>query len=326
MAKTLLVTFKVDDRGRAVIREALGDAAEPVWLTDLDDAARGEALARADVLLSRNTTELTEAERALPRRARLIQFMSAGIDFISVDGLPPSLPVACNAGAYAEPMAEHALAMAFAAGKRLVHEHAELRGGAFNQMKSVRMMAGGVCGILGFGGIGVATAKLMRAVGMSVHAINRRGAGREHVDWMAGPDRLDEMLAAADVLVLSLPLTPDTRGMIDARALGLMKSDAILVNLARGEIVDEAALYDHLVANPSFTACIDAWWIEPVRHGRFAVDRPFLDLPNVIGSPHNSASVRGWGRVAMRRAVANCRRVLEGGEPWHLVGAADRAA
>src|SRR3546814_2122083 len=107
------------------------------------------------------------------------------------------------------------------------------------------MLAGGVCGILGFGGIGAATAKLMRGVGMRVHAINRRGAGHEAVDWMGTPDRLDELLAAADVLVLSLPLTPATAGTIGARALGLMKPDAILVNLARGEIVDEDRSEEH---------------------------------------------------------------------------------
>src|SRR3546814_17902640 len=117
------------------------------------------------------------------------------------------------------------------------------------------MLAGGVCGILGFGGIGAATAKLMRGVGMRVHAINRRGAGHEAVDWMGTPDRLDELLAAADVLVLSLPLTQATAGMIGARAPGLMKPDANLVNHARGEIVDDAGLEEHLIANTRFAGC-----------------------------------------------------------------------
>ena len=323
----LAVTFDLDEKGRAAVAAELGGNAEAVYLHELDDASRRQALADATVLLARNTgTELRPGEPALLRRARLVQFMSAGVDFIPLRDLPAEVPVAGNGGAYAEPMAEHALAMALAAAKRLLPEHAALARGEFNQFKPNRMLAGGVCGILGFGGIGVAAARLMRGLGMRVHAIRRSLPANAPADWIGTPDRLDELLAASDVLVVSLPLTRATRHLIGSRELGLMKRDAILVNLARGEIVDERALYEHLVSEPGFTACLDAWWVEPVRHGEFRMDHPFTRLPNVIGSPHNSASVRGWGEVALRRAVSNCRRPLEGLQPLHLIGDDERAA
>jgi glycerate dehydrogenase len=188
------------------------------------------------------------------------------------------------------------------------------------------MLDGGVCGIFGFGGIGVATARLMRAIGMTVHAINRRGQTDADVDWIAGVDQFDTLLAASDVLLISAPLTRATRHIFDATALARMKPDAILINLARGELIDEAALFAHLQATPTFTACIDAWWVEPVRHGRFAIDHPFTTLPNVIGSPHNSASVPAWRIIALQRAVENCRRALVGETPWFLVREEEKLA
>src|SRR5262249_48082227 len=179
-------------------------------------------------------------------------------------------------------------------------------------------------GILGFGGVGIATARLMRGLGMRIHAINRRGASEEPVDWIAGPDRLEELLRASDGLVIAASLTHATEGSIGARELTLMKPEALLINVEGGEIIEEAALFDHLKAHPRFTACIDAWWIEPVRHGRFEMGRPFLDFPNVIGSPHNSAGGGVWRDVSLRRAVANCRRALQGETPLHLIGPEER--
>ncbi len=322
---TLVVTFPVRGPERAVIADALGGAADPVYLAGLDDAARAAALRAATALLARNTgKELQAHEPPLITNARLVQFVTAGVDFIPLSALPLAVPVAANGGAYAEAMAEHALAMAMVAAKRLLIEHAALARGEFNQFTRNRVLRGQVCGILGFGGIGVATARLMRAIGMKVHAINRRGASDEPTDWIGTTDQLDALLAAADVLVICTPLTRRTAGMIGARELGLMKDDAILVNLARGEIVDEAALFAHLQAHPAFTACIDAWWVEPVRHGTFRMDHPFLTLPNVIGSPHNSASTADAGETGLRRAIANIRRVLAGAPALHVVGPDER--
>lgn len=322
---TLVAGFELNAAQRALIEESLDGVADAVFLREIAPDARAAALGDADVLLARNTArELRPGELALLTRVRLVQFLSAGVDFVPFKDFPAGVPIATNRGAFAEPMAEHALGMALAAAKRLLVEQANLARGEFNQFVPNRMLAGGVCGIFGFGGIGVATARLMRAVGMTVHAINRRGASDEPVEWIGTPDQLDKLLAAADVFVISTPLTRATERLIGARELGLMKTDAILINLARGEIIDEGALYRHLAANPRFTACIDAWWIEPVRHGAFRMDHPFLSLPNVIGSPHNSASVRGWREVALQRALVNCRRVFAGETPQHLIGPEER--
>ena len=301
------VTFPVRPAERAVIAGALGDAGRAVYLADLDPAGRVAALREAGAVLARDTgRDLHPGEAAEIRSARLIQFMTAGIDFVKLSELPDGIPVASNGGAYAEPMAEHGLAMMLAAAKRLLTEHAALARGEFNQQTRNRTLAGRVCGILGFGGIGVATARLMRAMGMQIHAINRRGRSEEPTDWIGQVADLDRLLAASDVLVVCTPLTPATRDLIGARELGLMKPDAILVNLARGEIIQEAALFAHLRAHPAFFACIDAWWVEPVRHGAFRTDHPFLSLPNVVGSPHNSASVPGMTGAALTRRSSMC--------------------
>ena len=209
---TVVVVYELEGNGRRIVSEALGDAAQAVHLSDLDDAGRAEALRNADAVLARTTRELRPGEIALLKDIRLLQFVNAGIDFVPLAEVPPGVPVATNGGAYAEPMAEHALAMALAAAKRLLVEHAELASGRFNQFARNRMLAGGVCGILGFGGIGIATARLARGIGMKVHAINRRGRSAEPTDWIGTPDELDLLLAASDVLVVCTPLTPATTG------------------------------------------------------------------------------------------------------------------
>jgi len=321
----LVVTYPLSGRSRAIVAEELGGVAEIICLSDLAPAERAAALSRAGALLAHDTSkELRSDEIPLIGDARLLQFTAAGIDWVPTRGLPPELPVAANKGGGTEPMSEHIVALALAAAKRLFVEHERLKRGEFNQRGANKMLRGGVCGIFGFGNVGVATARLMRAFGMQIHTINRRGASVEPTDWIATPDRLDDLLRAADVFVVCAALTTETEGLIGARELGLMKEDAIFINVARGEIVDEAALYAHLVAHPRFCAGIDAWWVEPVRHGHFRMGHPFLDLPNVIGSPHNSAGGGAWRDEYLRRAVRNCRRAILGETPLNLIGPDER--
>ncbi len=127
------------------------------------------------------------------------------------------------------------------------------------------------------------------------------------------------------MLVITLPLTRSTRGLIGRRELELMKHDAILINPARAAIVDEDALYEHLREHPSFSAGIDVWWQEPRRHGSFATRRPFFELPNLLGSPHNSAITRGTLASAARDAAENVRRFLRGEPPRNLVDRSEYA-
>ncbi|MEE2970197.1 MAG: hypothetical protein VX741_08700, partial [Pseudomonadota bacterium] len=143
---------KIGDALRAIYRESLGGAAELLFAADgHDDAAR--AVAEAEVLIVGNLRiELTEDERGNLENVGLIQALTAGVDHIPFSTLPAAVPVAYNPGVYAEPMAEHVVAMAFAAGKRLSGEHAAMRDGAFNQFAPTRRMADSTCAILGFGG------------------------------------------------------------------------------------------------------------------------------------------------------------------------------
>lgn len=324
---TLVVTFDASLDARSVIEQTVGRDGEVVYLSDQTDEDRVSALTSSSVLLSRNTAhELRDEEVQLLDNVRLIQYVSAGIDFIPLGQFPPTVEIAANGGGYAEPMAEHALMMALAAYKRLLIEHRKLEAGDFDQFRPNRMLHGAVCGILGFGGIGIATARLMQCLGVKVHAINRSGRSDESVDWIGTDRDLGQLLENADILVLSLPLTPSTNGLIGREELQSMKKDAVLINLARGEIVDEGALYSHLRQQPSFTACIDAWWVEPVRHGQFRMDHDFMALPNVIASPHNSASVSGWRNTALRRAVENACFALRGETSRFLVQPEDRMA
>jgi phosphoglycerate dehydrogenase-like enzyme len=323
----LLVTYGPGDRERELFSEYLDEVRRITFLKDLDSARREEALATADVLFAWNPPkELPPQDYARMKKLRFIQLLSAGANHIPYSLIPDDVVIASNVGAFAEPMAEHVLGMVLALAKQLFVQHARLKRGEFDDVSTSRMLHGSVCGILGFGGIGQATARLMRALGARIYAINTSGRSSEPTDFLGTMKDLQHVLEAADIIVVTLPLNRFTKGLIGRRELSWMKTRAILINVARGDIVDETALYEHLVAHPEFLAGIESWWIEPFSHGEFRTNYPFLDLPNFLGCPHNSAKVPGMMIEATRCALANVVRYLKQEPLKGLVRRGDYAA
>jgi glycerate dehydrogenase len=319
-----LVTFVPDPQVRDVIGVTLDGLAEVTYLNEVGEGRREEVVASADAVLAWIlSAELRPEELRHLRSTGLVQLLVAGVDQVPFGEFPDGVAVASNAGAYAEPMAEHVVALALALAKRLPQNHAALARGVFDQQTATRSIADSLVGILGCGGIGTASARRFKAFGAQVHAINRSGRTDADVDWIGTIADLDALLITADILIVSVPLTRATEGLIGRRELSLMKPDAILVNVARGAIIDEDALFEHLANNPSFSAGIDTWWQEPRGRGMFATRRPFLDLDNVLGSPHNSAGGIGSLVAAAARAADNVARHFRGEEIRNLVNRSD---
>ena len=325
MENLVAVSFEPVDGGREAILAQMQGLAEVAFLADLDPHARALAVSRARVLFASHfyRGEIGDEEWPLFGAVEFIQTLDAGVEKAPFGLLPPDAVLACNAGTFAEPLAEQVLTLALACAKRLFPKFAGMKGGKFDRSATNRRLAGGTCVIVGFGGIGKAVARRMKALGMKVWAVNRSGRTDEPVECVGTMADLDGMLAGADLVVLCLPLTPESRGMMARERLERMKPDAILVNVGRGPLVDEEDLYRHLLSNPDFYYGADVWWNEPEGDDGFSPRFPFLDLHNVVGTPHNADRVPGMDLEATAVAARNVRRFLEGETPKNIVNPSD---
>jgi phosphoglycerate dehydrogenase-like enzyme len=152
----------------------------------------------------------------------------------------------------------------------------------------------------------------MQALGMKVYGINRSGTADMPVDFIGRITDLKKVLPPSDVVVVTTPLNRETRDLIGRKELEWMKANAILINVGRGEVINQEALYDHLKSRPTFRAGIDTWWSEPADRGKLALDFPFFELPNIIGSTHCADYIPGAIARATKQALENVKRFLLG--------------
>jgi len=258
----------------------------------------------------------------------LVQVTGAGVDRLDAGAMKEfGIPVCNVAGGSNEAVAEYALANALVLLRRLAWADHEIRAGNYETFRkrmvddSLRGIGGLTVGVVGFGNIGVSVARAFRSMGASIVYYDPAPPDTKAVSGLnATPLSLDDLLAAADVVTLHVPLLPETSGLIGRSELARMKPDAILINAARGGVVDEAALADALTAGRVGGAALDVYESEPPPGAN-----PLLLLEGeaarrVLFTPHIAGITRqSWARL-FRLAWENVERVvLHGREPRYRV-------
>lgn len=284
----------------------------PVWAAGLA-SERCAALQRAEVLVA------LHAPADLLRQApslRWIQACGAGVEQFALAGASRDRVVVTNAsGVSAVSMAEWVVGRLLQVWKRFRDTDAFQREHVFERTYG-RTMSGATIGIIGLGHIGCAVSQRVRAFGCRVVA-SKRSAGpgvvSQHADELYRPEQLHEMLAQCDAVVVSAPATPETRHLIDAAALEAMPSHSILVNVARGSLVDEDALARTMQQEGIAAAVLDVFDQEPLQP-----ESPLWNLPGVYVSAHSSVSVDRYMEDVFEIALDNVKR-KQSGEPLRNV-------
>ena len=273
------------------------------------------------------TREMAEAAP----RLRLVQVPGAGLDRIDRSALRPGVRLA-NAYGHEAGIAEYILGAMLALTRAFGRLDAKLRQGLWESQWAVGTptpplwpeLAGKTLGILGFGHIGEALARRARAFDMQVLAIRRQAQeAPDGVTFVGGLERLDEVLQRADHLAVTLSLSAATHHLLDDRRLRLMKPTAFLINVARAEIIDEAALYQALAAGRLAGAALDVWYRYPTTgQPTLPAAHPFHELDNVIMTPHISGWTEGMLEARAKLIADNIERTARGELPLNLIEAA----
>ncbi|MGV0700377.1 D-2-hydroxyacid dehydrogenase [Mycolicibacter algericus] len=272
----------------------------------------GEAIAGTDVLFVYDFSSPALASVWSDADAlRWVQVAAIGVDAVLFAGLIDSDVVVTNSrGIFEEPMAEYVLGQILAFAKdfrRSWDAQAAKRWQHFD----TEPIAGSSVTIVGPGPVGRAVARLLHAVGMSVRGVGR--SARDDPDFGVITTDVVDAVADADYVVLAAPLTPETRGMVDAAVLASMRPTARLINVGRGELVDTDALVMALRDGAIAGAALDVVDPEPL-----PPNHPLWSAPNVRLTPHNSGDIKGWRNMLQQQFITNFQRYVAG-QPLHNV-------
>lgn len=249
---------------------------------------------------------------------RWFQTHGVGVDkLLNEDVVNSDLILTNGAALHTVPMAEMAMSLILAATKRLPEHAVDQQARRWVRLAK-RELRGSTVGIIGMGRIGEEIGRMCAAFGARVLGLRRSPTAEPPtgVERVFGPDGLDQLLTESDYVILTLALNSTSKGLLGRREIGLMKPTAVLVNISRGDVVDEAALIDALRERPDAYACLDTFQTEPL-----PASSPLYDLPNVFITPHNSASSPHMEERVIELFLDNLGRFARGEE---LVSVVDK--
>lgn len=303
--------------------DLVGPEAEIALLPDaLETAADREAYAAAEAIIGVKF----DGSVPMPRDLRLFHVPGAGYDAVDL-GLLPAQAHLCNCFGHEQAISEYVMSALLARAIPLAEADTKLRRGdwaywAGSPDRVHGEIAGQTIGLLGFGHIGKSIARRAKAFEMTVHVANRSPvATSDLVDRAFGLDELEAFCGSVDVVVVSVPLTAETTGLVGPAALAAMRSHAVIVNVGRGPTIDEAALYEALQAHRIGGAIIDTWYRYPnaVEPTILPSSLAFHELSNVLMTPHMSGWTDGTIRRRQQTMADNIKRCLSGAALTNLV-------
>ncbi len=299
------------------IRSELPAGLDSVVMADPQEVLRArQAAAEADILVSNHW----RADYPPAPHLKLVQSVATGIELFDLAALPKGAAI-CNAFGHETAIAEYIIMVWLALHHRLFEISGEFRARASWRTSWVESGAphgevrGSTLGIVGYGRVGREVARRAAPFGVRILAANRTPRAPDPgVERVYPLGELDLMLPQCDAVALCTALGPETTGLIEARRLALMKPTAFIINIARGQVIDEDALYAALRDRTIGGAALDVWWqypnaAEPNRRGS---RHPFHEMPNVIVTPHNSGWTEGMVRRRWDEIAENIRRFARG--------------